>query len=240
MKNKGILEKMGFSKEENRIYVELLSAGASSISNIVRKTGLHRPAVYKVLPQLVEKGLVTIMPKGKSKLYVAESPDNLEKIFTELEDDFNAEIHRLHQTYSMRDKKPIITFAEGKQAITAVYSDLVHGLKKGDTYYRYSSTSTLNRERFIPKDYRQVRDKKQLERLVITNEPSKKMHSLKLGRTIKAIPRDYDLFEYNISQMIYGDKVAFVDYNSNTTITIENKIIAEFQKKIFKLLFKKL
>ncbi len=240
MKTKGILEKIGFSKEENDIYLSLLSAGPSSISDIVRKTHMHRPAVYKVLPQLIEKGLIAIVPKGKHKLFVAESPDHLEKIFTDLEDDFNVEIHDLHKTYSMRDKKPIISFAEGKEAITAVYSDLVHSLKKGDMYYRYSSTNSLNREKFIPKDYRLVRDKKQLERLVITNEPAKKLHALRLGRTVKAIPKDYDLFEYNISQMIYGDKVSFVDYNSNTSIVIENKLIAEFQKKIFKLLFKKL
>lgn len=180
------------------------------------------------------------MPKGKYKLYVAESPDRIEKLFTDLEDQFNYEIQDLYDAYEARNKKPRVSFAEGKKSITATYSDVVHSLKKGDTYYRYSSALTLNREKYVPSDYRRVRDQKGLERFIITNESSRKSHSRKLGREVKAVPADFDLFEYNISQIIFGNKVAFIDYNSKTTITIENPMIAEFQKKIFKLLFKKL
>jgi len=107
-------------------------------------------------------------------------------------------------------------------------------------YFRYSSALALNREKFIPKDYRSVRDKKGLERLIITNESTRGLHVKRLGREVKAVPADFDLFEYNISQLIYGNKVSLIDYNTKTAITIENAMIAEFQKKIFKLLFKKL
>lgn len=238
---KGILERVGFSGEESGVYMTLLQHGPLSPSEVVRKAGLHRPAAYRVLTKLQGAGLVSVMPKGKFKVYIAESPDKVERIFQEMEDDFNSEIHELFDLYEKRDKKPIVTFAEGKDAITDTFSDVVHELKKGDTYYRYGSSITLHRARHhIPKDYRAVRDRKGLERLIITDESSKKFIKMRLGKTVKAVPNDFDLFSHNVSQIIFGDKVAFIDYNTKSVVTIENPMIAEFQKKIFRLLFKKL
>ena len=53
-----------------------------------------------------------------------------------------------------------------------------------------------------------------------------------------AIPKKYDLFDDNISKIIYGNKVAIIDYSTETSFIIENKKFADFEKKIFKLLFK--
>lgn len=237
---KSILEKIGFSSEENTVYTLLLSSGPLSPSDIVRKTSIHRPAVYKILEKLLENGLVAVMPKGKLKVYVAESPDRIEKLFQSLEDDFNSEIHDLYDIYEHRDKKPIVTFEEGDKAILNSYSNVVSDLKKNDTYYRYSSGLTLDRAKYLPKDYKLIRDRKNLERLVITDEFSKNKSKLRLGRTIKSVPNDSNLFSHNITQSIYGNKVSFIDYNTKSVITIENPMIAEFQKKIFKLLFKRL
>lgn len=239
-KNSNILEKIGFGKEESLVYKTLLQLGPASMSEIIRKTGIHRPKAYKIIPELIEKGLVTIVPKEKSKLYAAESPDKIERLFTDLENEFNKEIQGLYEAYEARGKKPVVTYSEGNKAIVAAYSDVVHSLNKNDTYYRYSSALTLQRKKYVPKDYRSVRDKKGLERMIITNSGWKQVHADKLGRVVKIVPPDFDLFDYNISLTIYGDKVAFIDYNSKTTITIQSAMIAEFQKKIFKLLFKKL
>jgi hypothetical protein len=53
-----------------------------------------------------------------------------------------------------------------------------------------------------------------------------------------SIPKLYDLFEDNISKIIYANKVAIIDYDTETSFIIENKKLADFEKKIFKLLFK--
>ena len=47
-------------------------------------------------------------------------------------------------------------------------------------------------------------------------------------------------FDYNVTEVIYGDRVAFIDYNSETAMIIESKVIADFQKHIFKSFYKKL
>ncbi len=151
-----------------------------------------------------------------------------------------AEIYKLHEIYLSADKKPFVTYQEGDQAIKDVFSDVVHSAKKEDVYYRYSSALSLGRKKYVPKDYRQVRDQKKLERFIITDESSKNIYSMKLGKSLKTVPNSYNLFDLNITQIIYANKVALIDYNTKTVITIENIMIAEFQKKIFKLLYSKL
>lgn len=53
-----------------------------------------------------------------------------------------------------------------------------------------------------------------------------------------AIPKNYDLFEDNVTKLIYSNKVAIIDHNTHTSFIVENQKFANFEKKIFKLLFK--
>ena len=236
-----ILQKVGLSEKESRIYTTLLESGPATISEIFRRTGIHRPLVYKTLPKLIDKGIVSILPKRKQKQYIAESPEKLKKILLELSSDFESILPELEQMHQSAGHRPIVKFLEGKNGIRLVFEDLVISLKKGDIFYRYSSRKeTTLADKYLPQNYREIRDQKQLERFVITNELTAKSKKPRLERAIKIIPAKYDLFSYDIAQLIYGDKIAFLDYNTETAVIIENPQIAEFQKKIFKLLYDKL
>jgi len=69
---------------------------------------------------------------------------------------------------------------------------------------------------------------------------SAKTKTKKLERELKIIPESIDEFQDNVLMTIYANKVAFIDFNTESSILIENKEIADFQKKLFKLLFKSL
>ncbi|MFA6158671.1 MAG: helix-turn-helix domain-containing protein [Candidatus Paceibacterota bacterium] len=240
MKHISALERLGLDAKEATIYTMLAKGGHLSASDIVRKSQLHRPAVYSALQGLVTKGLASIVPKGKQKRYAAESPRKIRELFDSSRAEIEGEIDELEREYVGAGKRPIVTYAEGSEAITRAYLDLVNTLGRGEVYYRYSSSKSLDSKRYLPKSYREIRDTKGLERFVITNEPNKNRMVNRLGRLIKTVPSDYDLFNYDISVLIYGTKVVTVDYNTKTVITVDNPIIAEFQKKVFRLLFKKL
>jgi hypothetical protein len=117
----------------------------------------------------------------------------------------------------------------------------VASLKHGEVFYRYSTASDLRRANsYLPHDYRMRRDAKQLERYLITSETQARDKQSRLERAIKTVPAKYDLFDQNVTQIIYGNKVALIDYNTETALVIENSKIAEFQRKLFMLLYKKL
>ena len=238
------LEKLGFSKHESALYLALLEYGRSSVSELSRKTGLYRTQIYDALGGLIREELVTVSPKGKYKVYTAESPKLLEKKFLDLSNRFDEEIAELSSLQHSPDtERPIVKYIEGQKGITAIHDDIVTTLKRGDIYYRYSSSKITKNEwrhNYLSKKYRILRDQKKLERMVITNLPNKLQKRSRLEREIKVVPPDFDLFEYNVSQVIYGNKVAVIDYNTETAVVIENPTIAKFQQKIFQLLFRKL
>jgi len=241
MQKQDILGHLGLTTQEAAIYLSLLQSGPALVSSIARSTGLHRPTVYQVLPRLIERELVTVFPRKKQKMYVAEAPEKLEHLFERFSEEFHdvlPELTRLHATGSTR---PVIKFLEGKKGIMFVFTDIVRTLKRGETFYRYSSRKATTRgDAYLPPIYRELRDTKQLQRWVITNEPVSKEKRPRLERAVKLIPREFDLFEYDVTQLIYGHKVAFVDYNTQTALVIENPLVARFQKKIFELLFRML
>ena len=54
----------------------------------------------------------------------------------------------------------------------------------------------------------------------------------------KLVTPTFDLFDNNVSQILYGTNILIIDYNSQTAIHIENPAIAYFHKRVFELLFK--
>jgi sugar-specific transcriptional regulator TrmB len=239
MDQETLLKRIGLDEHQASVYLALLSLGQGSPSDIERKTKLHRPLVYQALAPLIEKQLVKVAPNGKRKVYFAESPDKLTALFRELENTFFNNIEDLHKKHETAKNKPVVTFAEGNDAIKNSYMDVVTTLNKDDTYYRYFAGNESDREKYLPKEYRLIRQKKGLERLIICSDKSRKKVP-SFGAAIKSIPKEYDIFDYGIGQVIYSDKVAIIDYKAKTVTTIEDSAFAAFQTKLFKLLYSKL
>jgi sugar-specific transcriptional regulator TrmB len=239
---KQLLTKLGLTPIETKIYELLVAQGALSVAAIAQNSGLYRPQIYRYLPLLIDKGLVAESRHGRRKIYLAESPRNLEKLADKLKADVQEQLPALLQLYNTSETKPLVRYFEGTKGIRHVYEDLVASCKKGDIFYRYESPRNYRAVRkYIPDEYRtRIRDRGEVERLIITNEITNQQKKQRLGRLIKIVPPEHDLFVYDITQLIYGNKVAFIDFRSETATLIESPIFAEFQKKLFKLLFDKL
>ncbi len=239
---KKLLNQLGLSPIESSLYEALVSGGVMTISDLAKTAQLYRPQVYKYLPKLIEKQLVIESRHGRRVVYSAESPRQLEKLVDSIHRDVMDQLPGIMAIYNTNTHKPTVQYFDGEQGIRRVYEDLVASLKKGDSFYRYESPRNYKATRkYIPEEYKiRFRDKAEVDRYIITNEVTKQHKSQRLGRWIKYVPTKYDLFDYDISQLIYGNKVAFIDFRSRTATVIESPIFVEFQKKLFKLLFEKL
>lgn len=234
------LQNIWLSEIEAKIYISLLEKGNQNISQIAENSKSNRVQVYSALPRLIEKRLIWETIKGKRKYFFAENPENLENIFYEQKLSFQNTIAAMKEKYEKKQVTPELKTFYTAKGVKHIFEDIVDTLKTGETFYRYSWRKPDHYKEFLPKSYRKKRDEKELERMVITSEKLKKEKKKRLEREIVSIPKKYDLFEDNISKIIYADKVAIIDYNSDTSFIIENKKFAEFEKKIFKLLFKHL
>lgn len=134
-----------------------------------------------------------------------------------------------------------IRFLYGPSGIRAAFDDVITHSKKGDTFFRYTSEKDLQKvNSYLANDYRLRRDKKKLERKVISNAISGSQKKSRLERFIKFIPEESEQFEQNIIELVYGERVSIIDLNTEEVVIIENKKLADFQKVIFKLLYKRL
>lgn len=237
-----LLEWIWLQKNSAIIYLALLENWKSTITEITNYTSLHRVQIYRLLPFLLESWFVILSKKWKKKYYFPASPSKINEAYKEMQDRNKWNIWKLIDIYWNLNKKPIITYDEGKKWITNVFNDIIDSSKKWDTFYRITSETDVEKinNEYLPKDYREKRDKKDLERYVIMSSNAAKIKRPRLEREIKVIPENSVEFKDNVLMSIYANKIAFIDFNTETSIIIENKDIADFQKKIFKLLYKNL
>lgn len=236
-----LLSKTGLSKKEASIYTSLLEGGTMSLSDISKETHINRPALYHVLPVLMRKGLVSQIQKQKRQFYSAESPERLLKSYEAEQEELTERLNQLIiEQREISHDRPHIKYFEGRKGVIFVFDDVAHTLPRGGTYYRYTARTGEDMKDFDHTYYAKARTTKQLERLVISSEAKAGNKDKKLERSVRAIPKEFDLFEDNISLLIYGNKTAYIDYSSNTSFIIESSKIAHFQEKLFKLLYKKL
>lgn len=238
MKYQRILEKIWLSSLESKIYLSLVKNGQLSISELSDISLTHRPAIYSTLPYLMELWLVSEVVKGKRKLYKAESPENLENIFEKTKLDFQEALSELKKEHQHDKKKPILKSVEWENFNKIIFEDVANSLDFWETYMRYSSRDYDNQpaEKYV--NYRKIRDEKEIQRLIITSETNAQKKKKSINHELLAIPSSYDLFDDNISKVIYKNKVAIIDYNTQTSFIIEDEKFAQFEAKLFKLLFK--
>lgn len=242
MKIKELLKTLGLSEQESSLYLAILEKGSASIADMTKITELHRPTIYKILPKLSQKNLVSISITGKRKLYSAESPHQLKTLVENVNTELNKILPDLISIYDNRNPRPKVKFYEGEKVVAWVYEDVLATCKKGDVFYRYESPKDYAKnDRHLPPGYfERICHKKEIEKFVITNEKTAKSKPSVIERISHFVPAKYDLFEYDITQIIYNNKVAFIDFNTKTAWIIENAIFAKFQRQVFKLLFGKL
>lgn len=236
-----LLQKLGLSKIESSIYLALLRHGPMTISNISKESGQYRPMVYKWLAELIKKNIVTESPRGKQKIYSAESPSRLKYLLESLTEEFNKKLPELEDEHKKIGERPKVKFLTGRHGVTSVFDDIVDSLERGDIFYRYDSASDqIKSDSYVPKSYRKKRDEKQLERFVIASEYVGSKKKPRLEREIRILPVTDGRFAHDVIEFIYGGKVAFINLNSETALVIEDMAMAEFHKQIFRSLYKRL
>lgn len=236
-----IFRRLGMSKYAHEVYEILQKESSIKATDIVARIGeSHRPAVYKALKELKDKQLIERVPKGKRFLWKVGRSSRIRELFSEA----IQEVHKVVPKDKSKKKSFIsskLQMFKGAEGIRAVFDDVISHTERGHTFYRYTSERDLDAvNAYLSKDYRARRDAKKLERMVISNPLSGKRKKPRLERFIKFIPHESGLFDQNIIELVYGSRVAFIDLNSEESFIFENAPLADFQKTIFRQLYKKL
>ena len=239
--NENILKRLWLSEDESKIYLHLLKNPKISISEISKNLNLNRPKLYKILPNMEQSWLISKIIVWKRTNYIAENPEILKNYLENIKNDFDIFIPEIKKIYDNNFSKPILKNLKWLDWIKNIFLDIANSCEKWDIFYRYSSRVDIKNTSIPQKDfekYKTLRNKKQLQRYVITNQYLENLKTKKLDKEVVIIPPKFDIFEDNITKIIYSNKVAIIDYNTLESFIIESEIFAHFEKKIFMLLFK--
>lgn len=79
------LQEIGMTKNEASIYEAILSIWEASVSEIAKKSNIHRRSIYDTLERLIEKWIIFPVFWLKENLYVAVEPQKLLEVIYEKE-----------------------------------------------------------------------------------------------------------------------------------------------------------
>lgn len=140
--NVEILESIGLTKAEIKVYVALLELGSSTTGPIIEKSGVSSSKIYEILEKLMQKGLASFVIEAGMKYYEAANPSRLLDYVKEKEESMAKQRQELQhiipelelkQKYSK--KKSEATIFRGLKGVKTAYEEILNTLKKGDEYY---------------------------------------------------------------------------------------------------------
>ena len=240
---KQVLSNIGLTKEETSIYLAGLELGETSVQNLAKKAGIKRPTAYKILEELINKGMAYQTFKGKKRYFGTEDPEKIVASFKQKEAELDKILPELKSIYNFSDVKPKVKFYEGVAGAIAVYEDTLATTKDGGEILTYTGVKNLFET--FPKGYAQKYFDRRVARnisvrvIAIESEESQewKRYGKKELRDIVLIPEGKINFFGDTE--IYGDKVALISYKENfMAVVIESKEIANMQRFLFELAWK--
>ncbi|PIN74463.1 hypothetical protein COV18_07465 [Candidatus Woesearchaeota archaeon CG10_big_fil_rev_8_21_14_0_10_37_12] len=160
-RSKTVLEELGLTNAESKIYLELLRLGESKVGEIIKRLPISASNIHDALDKLVKKGLVTFVVKNNIKHYFAPNPKNLnvlldkqKKKVQETEKELKALLPRLQSITQLTEKKQDAEVFIGINGLKNSFRKLVEGGKKGQEmtfFYTYSKTDVGITHKFFAK-----------------------------------------------------------------------------------------
>jgi sugar-specific transcriptional regulator TrmB len=235
-----LLEELGLTKLEVKVYKNLLNEGSSLAGDISKKTGIHRRNVYDALQRLTHKGLVGYIKENNRKKYSISNPQTILDKLNQRQTEFQNLLPILLGKYNATQEKNETLLFRGNEGIKLILEDQI---KKKKEILVNATTTKVTRvlKHYFPK-YQLLRKENKIKTRMLFDESYKKdKYALNY---LKKLPLSKIKFlkEFNkspMSQYIYGDNVAIVVWSEDpVAILIRQKEVAQGFREGFELMWK--
>jgi len=237
-----VLEDLGLSNAEAKIYLALLELGMSKTGRIIDRTKLQSSTVYHVLGGLVEKGLVSYVLKGKVKFYQAENPETFASFLEEKKRIFQELLPSLKEKELLSRQRQTARVYEGMNGLKAAFNDILLSMKRGETYYFFQVPKQKLMEGNIMLFFKNYHLKRAAKGIMVKglvlNESRKIVTDMFKG--VKHTQLRF-IKEFAPSGLIiYKDKLITLDWDDvPTAIVIQSKAVSDSYKQFFEEGWKK-
>ena len=231
-----ILEDIGLSNAEIKVYLTLLELGTSTAGPILEKSGLQNSVVHMTLNKLIERGFVTFVKEGKRNHYQAANPKHIVDFINEKKERFEEILPELLIKQQQSKEKPEIITFRGIRGIKELLLELLDaGGKEHHTFGSTGKSLMLGDAWWV--SYHKKRSQRGIKAKLLFNEslaywkaeikyPQSEVKYTKAG------------FEPLTETIIRNDKIGIIVWTDKPLgVIIHQKEAAESYDKFFKIMW---
>ena len=238
MINTKILEKIGITRNEIKVYLALLELGTTATGPLIKKSELHSSRVYEALNQLIKKGLVRFIIKTNKKYFLAEEPDSIIDILEDRKREIKKILPQLRAIRPKEIDQEKSTVYEGYKGVRSVYDRIIRTLKKGDEILVFGARGAD--ESFMAKtyfmEYTNRRIAKGIKMRMIFNADARetgKYYSRLENTEVRFMPPD---MKTPAAVDIYSDNIGILVLKKNPVVfLITSKEVADSYRQFFEM-----
>lgn len=235
---------MGLGSREARVYLACLELGKSNVSQIQKSVKLSRSTTYYILQTLIEIGLIVQSVEKKKKIYIAENPDQIDKILIARKEKIDDSIKNLHEiipnlAVKKNKEKFLIKYYQGENSIHLLHKNLYNRFSNQQALF-FSSLQDENKNN--KKTFNKILSIRLKNKVSIKGISPMTMNKLSIRsednkqlRESRFIPKDKFPFESDI--LIFPNLIVVVTFDKNNlmAIVIEDEKVYKTMKMIFQL-----
>ncbi|MBM3233490.1 TrmB family transcriptional regulator [Candidatus Pacearchaeota archaeon] len=235
-----ILEDLGLTQAEIKVYLALLQLGSSSAGKILEKSSLQNSVVHRALNSLIEKGLISFILKGKKKIYQATNPEHFYEFIEDKKINFEKILPELKEKQKQAKEKEQAAVYKGKKGINEIYNLLLNS--RGKEYNTFGGGKRVTYD-VMGEDWwyslHTKRIAKKIKSRQVFDETIRKFGKQLNKRPLSKVKFLSQEFEQLTETIICGNFVAIVMFTENPYgLLIEDKTVAESYRKYFEQLWK--
>jgi predicted transcriptional regulator len=241
-----MLEGIGLSRGEAKVYLALLEAGQSTSGPIVKRSGISSSKVYEILGKLMKKGLVSTVTREGRRNFSAIEPKKLLEYLDEREAELGKQREDLKRMLPYflekkaeagKEQKAEVAF--GFKGLVGLANRLIEDGKKGDEYVFFSFyTKHPEKHEKVFNFYRQFDEDRKRKGLLVKGIVPRELKDYIGGRRYAKICMVDFPVPTNLS--ICGDKVLMTPWEDEpVSILIYSRQLAESFRGYFHSIFDK-
>jgi len=232
-----ILQNLGFTQAEAKVYLTLLKLGPVKVGQIIEKSGLQSSTIHNTLHSLIDKGVVRYVLIGKIKIYQSVEPSLILQEFKEKEQKFAEIVPKLALMQDLAKEKSQAEIYEGTKGIITMLNELIQDARPNDSYSFFAAdVSGLNKE--IQEFFERYDKKREDKRLNVRGLARKELKPLFTKR--RYLKTRYVDFPIPSNISICNDKMAMITWGEKPVgILVKSKQLVQSQTNFFDELWKK-
>jgi sugar-specific transcriptional regulator TrmB len=240
-----VLNNLGFSDKEIKLYKILVQRGVSTPSALSMYSEFSRSMCYTYLTGLQQKGLISETVMNGGKAFMVEDPRKIISLIENQEKNLKLHkklasnaISKLGNIQKDRILKPSIKYYKGLEGIKKIYNQTLNNYEGEIRIFFGGYFYPDDLKDFIMTEYIPSRVEKNISCKVLTNSDvigDRDSAEIRSRRQIESS------IQPNVEINIFDDKINFVSFfdNQYTGIQIQHQEIVSSLKEIFDLLWDK-